>query len=357
MYRKVRMWIVSFPLHCTFIFMKTSRAWDGSLIVTPLFANLTHNHHRSSLHQKLTNYNMKIYGSILSLLAVQNANGFSIQAPKANGSALNAQSYSYLGGNQSDPKAPSAPGAPSITGKTGPSSLYKSKSSTKELMSKATPVRIQGDTLKTCAIDEGIDIVEVLMSTEGRPLNADVDLWQGPDNTPQKMTVYLEDGALRPMRVIFSAPGSGNTVSIRNTGQVEFPLTACMEPASSSDNVKSNLEASKSRIVQGGAVFTIPFEPKVQSVQLMLKTDGRPMSVRVELLQGPNNVKQVMEVYCEDGAMRPFCAVLDTPGTGNVIRICNIATIEYPLNASLEPYIIDENIGNSPGQPNGMTWR
>lgn len=107
-----------------------------------------------------------------------------------------------------------------------------------------------------------------------------------------------------------------------------FPLAAAVEALGEESPAMTLASMSKPRTVQGGAVFTTPFTPAVASVQIMLKTDGRPLNARIELLQGPNNNKQVMELYSEDGLERPFYAVLDTPGHGNVVRIVNTATVE-----------------------------
>jgi hypothetical protein len=212
---------------------------------------------------------------------------------------------------------------------------------TRDIFDDLDLISVQGGSLRTCSFHEDIDRVTIYLKTEGRPLRADVNLWQGPDNTPQKVSVYLEDGDFRPFRCVIETPGSSNAVSIRNTGELEYPLTAGIElDANRIDDIP--FRRDDFRIVQGGAVYTTPFAPAVQSVRVCLRTDGRPMNARVELLQGPNNDKQVMEIYSEDGLERPFNCIVDTPGVGNVVRIVNTATVEFPMTAALEPFIIDE---------------
>jgi len=225
---------------------------------------------------------------------------------------------------------------------------------TKEIFEEIDQITVQGGSLRTCSFSEGIDRVAILLKTEGRPLNANVDLWQGPDNTPQKMAVYLEDGSKRPFRAIVETPGSSNSVSIRNTAQLEYPLIAGLE-VENGDSLAS-IVSTDYRIVQGGAVYTLPFAPAVQSIRVSLKTDGRPLNARVELLQGPNNNKQVMEIYTEDGLERPFNVIIDSPRVGNVVRIVNTATVEFPLSAAIEPYIVDESLVYD-NNGSGMVWR
>jgi hypothetical protein len=179
------------------------------------------------------------------------------------------------------------------------------------------------------------------------------------------MKVYIEDGLSRPFSCVIETPRANNAVAIRNIAQMEYPMYACVEADGGSGGLgamtKSLMDNTPPVIVQGGAVRTYPFAPGVESVQVSLQTDGRPLNARVELLQGPNNIKQVMEIYTEDGIERPFFAVIETPGTGNVVRIVNTATVEFPLTARVSAYMV-EGGGDANYEPlsdnsrGGMSW-
>jgi hypothetical protein len=204
---------------------------------------------------------------------------------------------------------------------------------------------VQGGSLRTWSYRSPlVDQVQVVLSTEGRPLDADLELWHGPDNTPCKMRVYVENGQLRPFSAVIATPRGPNTVAIRNIGQLEFPIAADVY-ANDVENPSAETVSSATTI-QGGALRTYPFDPLVNSVEVLLRTDGRPLNARIELLQGPNNNKQVIELYTEDGLDRPFFAILETPGSGNVVRIVNTAPVEFPMTAAVVPHSIDDKMAS-----------
>lgn len=210
------------------------------------------------------------------------------------------------------------------------------------------PTIIQGgDTLRTWSFKSPYsNEIQVKLASEGRPLDSDIELWQGPDNVPCKMRVYIENGSMRPFYAVFKTPRTPNTIAIRNIGTIEFPLIA--DVRSSNVVQPSNLCLSSFSTIQGGALRTYPFNPFVESSQIMLKTDGRPLNSRIELLQGPNNNKIVIELYIDDANDKPFFCVLNMPGSGNVIRIINTSPIEFPLFASVTPNSMNQNSINDP---------
>jgi hypothetical protein len=206
-------------------------------------------------------------------------------------------------------------------------------------------ILVQGGSLRTWSYrSPAVEQVQVVLSTEGRPLDADIELWHGPDNTPVKMRVYVENGQLRPFSAVIETPRGPNTVAIRNIGQLEFPFAADVYH-NEVEEPTADCTAS-SMTIQGGALRTYPFDPRVDSVQILLKTDGRPLNARIELLQGPNNNKQVIELYTEDGFDRPFFCILETPGAGNVVRIVNTAPVEFPMTAAVLPHSINQDMSS-----------
>jgi len=224
----------------------------------------------------------------------------------------------------------------------------------------STPTTVQGGSLRTWSYaNPAVDRVHVLLKTDGRPLDADVELWQGPDNTPQKMKVYVEDGAKRTFSAFIDTPRSPNTICIKNTGHLEFPLYSCVGPdREPGDACLAATQSVKPEVIQGGALRTYPFEPEVDSVAILIKTDGRPLNARIELLQGPNNNKQVLELYTEDGLDRPFMAVVQTPGSGNVVRVVNTAPVEFPMYATVAAYemVSSEEAYATDGVQIGREW-
>merc|ERR1719305_116824 len=205
-----------------------------------------------------------------------------------------------------------------------------------------TSILVQGGSLRTWSYrSPSVEQVQVCLGTEGRPLDADIELWHGPDNTPVKLRVYCENGQVRPFSCVIETPRGPNTVAIRNIGQIEFPIAANV--IADDVDMPSQDAHSMATTVQGGALRTYPFDPTVDSVEVLIRTDGRPLNAQIELLQGPNNNKQVIELYTEDGCDRPFFCILETPGAGNVIRIVNTSPVEFPMTAGVVPHSINEN--------------
>jgi hypothetical protein len=269
--------------------------------------------------------------SALALLAIPAVSAFSPAATGRVNTALNV-------GGSLDTRVGSGLG---VAANAGSLSAPSRKAS-----DPADTILVQGGSLKTWSFaSPALERLQVRLTTEGRPLDADIELWQGPDNTPCKMRVYVEDGSLRPFSAVIETPRGPNTVAIRNIGQIEFPLAAKVA-ADDVDRPAADI-ASAAMTVQGGALRTYPFDPSVESVQIMLKTDGRPLNARIELLQGPNNNKQVIELYTEDGLDRPFFAVIETPGSGNVVRVVNTAPVEFPMTASVVPNEINTDYSAS----------
>jgi hypothetical protein len=216
------------------------------------------------------------------------------------------------------------------------------------------PITVQGGSLRTWSYNTP-DVERVichLNTEENRFMEATIQLCQGPDNTPQGMKVTVGKGKIRPFKVVIEAPGGNSAIFIRNRGPLEFPLTArvgahTVAPIGGPGGAAAEVmpiplsiyhpKPGSVKVVQGGAVHSRGLDARVECCKVIINTDGRPLNAKIELIQGPEANKYVIDVYTEDGQKRPFCALLQTPGVGNTIRIVNTAPVEFPMFVSLEP--------------------
>jgi hypothetical protein len=340
----------------------------------------------------------------------------------------------------------------------------------------SAPTLIESSTLETFAFDSpAVERVQILLKKGRRhgrkhsggqdpALQAHIDVWHGPDSTPQNLAIYLEDedeeddddelvfGGQREedlddttnFSAIIQTPQGYNTIAVRNTAP-NHDLLACVEgeeedPSDIDSNGRphyhvggdpsgyyydepmirpetitrtsetSNRDAadrsdepngsplqsvidrlmatSIPQLVEGKAtsdrnsvandlgngqmirtdIYTVPLASNVASVQVLLRSDFmHPLQARVELIlkeQGsdgnPGRVlkRTIVEVFSEDGMHRPFFAVLETPRKRKrrnrrynsdddlkkysvSMRVINCSGSDFPLYASVEPYIID----------------
>jgi len=122
-------------------------------------------------------------------------------------------------------------------------------------------ITVQGGSLRTWSFDYEVEQVQVVLSSEGRSLDADIEVWHGPGNKPCKMRIYVEDANQSPFSCVIETPRGDNTVAIRNIGPVEFPIIANMVV----DGV-DRPSMPEFTPIQGGALRTFPFEPFIEAV-------------------------------------------------------------------------------------------
>jgi hypothetical protein len=199
-------------------------------------------------------------------------------------------------------------------------------------------LRCEGQSRKTFDFrDISRDVVQLGMDSEGRPMSAEIQLWIGPDWTPFKVKAYSENGLQYPVQSLIGTRNKNSQVEVRNIGPMELPFSAACSYATPplAEARRRIPETEKPVTVQGaGAIHSIPLTPGGSQARVFLKTDTRQLNARVELLNGPNNVKQKYEVFTNNGVLNSLYVVFETPErSGYTIRILNQAQVEFPAYA------------------------
>ena len=196
--------------------------------------------------------------------------------------------------------------------------------------------RVEGKTRKTWKFnDYSQDRVHVALASEGRPMNADIQLWLGPDWTPFTLKAYSEDGKARPIQTVVGTRNKAATIEVRNVGEYEFPFSAASNYAQGAmATIPVDIPATTDGTqVDGGALRSFPIDPMTEQLEVVLKTDGRQLNARIELLNAPNNPKQTYEVFTNNGELNSLCLGFNTPDPGSTIREWHSVSTAYTLNA------------------------
>lgn len=201
---------------------------------------------------------------------------------------------------------------------------------------------VQGHSRKTFSTSQH-DSSNVYLGSDGRPVHANVEVWQGPNHRPAAMRLYSEDGHMRPWNAGFANTNRGgysSALTVENEGSVAFPLNADVRGYSNNGYCGRSQYVGTSRrrvaTVDGGGLRTFNLSGYEGRVAVELFSDGMPIYADVEVWQGPGNIKQMGEVYTDNGRDRPWSAVIDTY-RGCTVAIRNVGPLEFPLKASVEP--------------------
>lgn len=209
-------------------------------------------------------------------------------------------------------------------------------------MDSTSTVRIQGTTLKTWDVSSPTTgRVQVSLKSEGRPIESRIELWTTPDYIPAKMRVYTMDGKKRPVNAVIETPKETNTVAVYNNADIEFPFDAAVVDTGLGKAMEVFADKTPKMVQGGGVIRSYTFGPEVDSVQVLLKTAGlgeRNMKAMIEVTEGPNQVKQIVELYTSSGYKNPFYITLALPQTFSTVRIINENSVEFPFDAYVEPY-------------------
>ena len=159
----------------------------------------------------------------------------------------------FQGGNAFSAGASSKLGASVIAteSRVGRTLMDGSKWDMKEITPDGKLVqRVEGNTRKTWSFNDlAKDRVQVALTSEGRPVNADIQLWLGPDWTPFSLKAYSEDGKLRPIQTLVGTRNKASVIEVRNVGEHEFPF-----------NAASNYAKGAMALLPQVRSFTCPFQ-------------------------------------------------------------------------------------------------
>jgi hypothetical protein len=227
-----------------------------------------------------------------------------------------------------------------------------------------------GNTVRTYELPPWAERVQYVIKSNGRPLKAVVGLWFGPQRQTHTMDMDLQDGDKTPFQATLKFRLGPPVLKVTTGPSFAFPIEIAVSVPSAERsaelgaNTEELWDMSDKVAVQGGsvddgggggAVRTFPVAADVESVQVLFwskDTGKKSLRATIEVLQGPNNKKQIYNLQLGGGS-QPFHAVFQTPGSATQLRIINKKYLEDGLfQVAVVPYKYAEKSAFAMGDSN-----
>jgi len=165
-----------------------------------------------------------------------------------------------------------------------------------------------------------------------------------------KHSLYVLSSIARPVHSIVELPdGLPTTLAIYNTEGQEFPIDATVQEINANDDgaaplAVSSFSGQRPVYVEGnGAVKSFNFGPDVEEVEVLLTTQLRNMKAYVEILRGPNDDNEIINVETDNASVHRKCP-----------RLCGVSLAHCP-NFSSAPTRIIGNLKRSTPRSSART--
>jgi len=220
-----------------------------------------------------------------------------------------------------------------------------------------------GGTVRTYKLPLWANRLQYRFESNGRPLRGQANLWIGPLRSVHTLKFDTENGIEYPIQGLLKFKTGPPVLKLSTTEDQNYPMKVgvFVPPPDRASLLEANTEtiwksctSDQKQLIQGGGTngkqgmrvnWTVPHDVKsVQIVGWSIDSGRKSFKLDIELLQGPNNIKQSFFLQCGGGS-QPYHIVLQTPGPGWTVRMRNKKFMEDGLiQVAVLPYEIDESI-------------
>ena len=228
-----------------------------------------------------------------------------------------------------------------------------------------------GNTIRTYQMPPWATRVQMRFETNGRPLRGEANLWIGPIRKTHTLKFDTESGVEFPIEALLKFKVGPPVLKISTGDNQNYPMKVgvfvpppdrAAELEANTENLFENCPPEAKQRIQGSSTdgkygarrnWIVPQE--VDSVQLIVwsKDSGsKSFKLDIELLQGPNNIKQKYFIQCSS-KNQPYHAVFQTPGVGWTVRMRNTKFVEDGL---IDVVVLPYKTTSVDSNKSGMTW-